>query len=111
MGADDLNLADAAVPTGIPGRGRQWTSERDAQTVVPAGQAVISAVSAGQRCGAGTGNRTPDLFITSESLCRLSYPGVVPRSRASPVARGKRSRTPCLLYTSDAADDLLCVDL
>lgn len=25
--------------------------------------------------GAGTGNRTPDLFITSESLCRLSYPG------------------------------------
>ncbi len=21
------------------------------------------------------GNRTPDLFITSESLCRLSYPG------------------------------------
>jgi hypothetical protein len=26
--------------------------------------------------GAGTGNRTPDLFITSESLCRLSYPGL-----------------------------------
>ncbi len=25
--------------------------------------------------GAGEGNRTPDLFITSESLCRLSYPG------------------------------------
>lgn len=32
-------------------------------------------------CGAGTGNRTPDLFITSESLCRLSYPGVTVRTR------------------------------
>jgi hypothetical protein len=28
-----------------------------------------------KECGAGEGNRTPDLFITSESLCRLSYPG------------------------------------
>jgi hypothetical protein len=27
--------------------------------------------------GAGEGNRTPDLLITSEPLCRLSYPGVV----------------------------------
>jgi hypothetical protein len=26
--------------------------------------------------GAGEGNRTPDLLITSEPLCRLSYPGV-----------------------------------
>ena len=25
--------------------------------------------------GAGEGNRTPDLLITSEPLCRLSYPG------------------------------------
>src|SRR5436305_1211023 len=25
--------------------------------------------------GARAGSRTPDLFITSESLCRLSYPG------------------------------------
>ena len=34
------------------------------------------------RGGAGTGNRTPDLFITSESLCRLSYPGGRARRRA-----------------------------
>jgi hypothetical protein len=26
--------------------------------------------------GAGEGNRTPDLLITSEPLCRLSYPGL-----------------------------------
>ena len=31
--------------------------------------------SAGQLGGAGEGNRTPDLLITSEPLCRLSYPG------------------------------------
>ena len=35
---------------------------------------------------AGTGNRTPDLFITSESLCRLSYPGVW---RARPLTSGQ----------------------
>ena len=29
--------------------------------------------------GAGEGNRTPDLLITSEPLCRLSYPGAVSR--------------------------------
>ena len=28
------------------------------------------------RFGAGEGSRTPDLLITSEPLCRLSYPGV-----------------------------------
>jgi hypothetical protein len=27
--------------------------------------------------GAGEGNRTPDLLITSEPLCRLSYPGLL----------------------------------
>ena len=26
--------------------------------------------------GAGEGNRTPDLLITNEPLCRLSYPGL-----------------------------------
>ena len=51
-------------------------NEGTLQTLVSAGQTPDSAVSAGQRCGAGTGNRTPDLFITSESLCRLSYPGL-----------------------------------
>jgi hypothetical protein len=37
---------------------------------------ALNAKRPGQRrFGAGEGNRTPDLFITSESLCRLSYPG------------------------------------
>ena len=26
---------------------------------------------------AGEGNRTPDLLITNEPLCRLSYPGEI----------------------------------
>jgi hypothetical protein len=29
---------------------------------------------------AGEGNRTPDLLITNEPLCRLSYPGEKPLS-------------------------------
>jgi hypothetical protein len=29
-----------------------------------------------EEVGAGEGNRTPDLLITSEPLCRLSYPGL-----------------------------------
>ena len=46
---------------------------------VAAGQRRISGFCAGEGPGAGTGNRTPDLFITSESLCRLSYPGATAR--------------------------------
>src|ERR671919_884378 len=34
--------------------------------------------------GAGEGNRTPDLLITSEPLCRLSYPGDVRPALYSP---------------------------
>ena len=33
------------------------------------------------------------------------------RDRARRGEEGERQREPCLLYTSDAADDLLCVDL
>ena len=43
--------------------------------------------------GAGTGNRTPDLVITSDALYRLSYSGVdgkkmVPKGGVEPPTRG-----------------------
>ena len=38
--------------------------------------------SIGQMMGAATRNRTPDLLITSELLCLLSYGGMVTRSRS-----------------------------
>src|SRR5659263_674873 len=42
-----------------------------------------------------------DVFIQEAQGHRLQSPGALPPGR----------HTPCLLYTSDAADDLLCVDL
>ena len=50
------------------------TSEIRAETTF----SLVSAMFGANRLvrgGAGTGNRTPDLLITSEPLCRLSYPG------------------------------------
>lgn len=35
-----------------------------------------SEVMRGGQCGAGEGNRTPDLLLTMEALCRLSYSGL-----------------------------------
>ena len=41
---------------------------------------------------AGEGNRTPDLLITSEPLCRLSYPGQDGAVyRAGPKLSGNRA--------------------
>ncbi len=46
---------------------------------------------------AGAGNRTPDLFITSEPLCRLSYSGLWrlrrQRERRGPAEKRYRLRT------------------
>ena len=47
-------------------------NEADHLTSKPAGQSPKSPQNRLYLCGAGSGNRTPDLFITSESLCRLS---------------------------------------
>ena len=51
-------------------------SEIRAETAFPLVSATFGANRL-VRSGAGTGNRTPDLLITSEPLCRLSYPGGV----------------------------------
>ena len=52
-------------------------------------------VQRGRRGGAREGNRTPDLLITSELLCRLSYPGG--------AATGTAPRTPTGSGTGAAA--------
>jgi hypothetical protein len=43
----------------------------------PSSSRSITGLDVGSKIGsgAGEGNRTPDLLITSEPLCRLSYPG------------------------------------
>ncbi len=46
--------------------------------------------------GAGAGNRTPDLFITSEMLCRLSYSGGRPSVPSLCVSAHARRRPTCL---------------
>ena len=42
--------------------------------------------------GAGEGNRTPDLLITSEPLCRLSYPGLEPPRLSAPRQKYRQYR-------------------
>ena len=53
-------------------------NESTLKTGIPAGQTANSGVSAGQASGAGTGNRTPDLFITSVGVT-YATPGLVGR--------------------------------
>lgn len=49
----------------IVGLGASIVDDRRAET-------AKAPLSRGLRAGAASENRTPDLFITSESLCRLS---------------------------------------
>src|SRR5680860_1109965 len=53
-----------------------------------------------------------DNASTLPSFCFLVMPGIGILTPRNVIIETKRSTIPpCLLYTSDAADDLLCVDL
>ena len=73
---DDAAGRGAARSAGH-GRGRRWRRLRSRLRPHFRRSKPEIGESSWSVDGAGTGNRTPDLLITSEPLCRLSYPGVV----------------------------------
>lgn len=67
-----------------PEQKRELRPNRGQRTVRPQGTKGSGLESA----GAGEGNRTPDLLITNQPLCRLSYTSIV----ISALARGLHNR-------------------
>src|SRR5680860_1333269 len=66
------------------------------------------------RCVLGGRARVPAIKATGKSLPYLAFPTATVAEGAGFMASfmaGPWPSVPCLLYTSDAADDLLCVDL
>src|SRR5680860_309453 len=63
-------------------------------------------VRAGMRTLQVIGIPGPDLVLENIDAVVVAF-----KSRSCPVREGVDNSLACLLYTSDAADDLLCVDL
>src|SRR5428012_19972 len=87
-----------------------------AMVLVPAEGRVLGVAPTG--AGTDVGTRAADLFRSAPRWRILSGPLVLSKPRWShsalpPLSDRKKISvlSSCLLYTSDAADDLLCVDL
>src|SRR5450756_2639726 len=76
-------------------------------TFVPSLKSKVSPDS----CSARAAGSWPAICATSEEMAKIMVPSTVSSDCRSSCMSILTQPVSCLLYTSDAADDLLCVDL